>query len=197
MAAKRPRATPDLVLDAALRVARERGWPAVTIRAVADALGYASPLLYEHFAGKEAMLVAAARRGFGALAEDLADVSGEPGSDARIVALGVAYVAYARREPELYRVMHGLDGVVAQPGAIAAEASGVVEIAAGELSRWAGANGVAMPDPFAATEALWCLVHGIASLALADRLTTDPTTLTESMVEALVAGWRARGNVWP
>ena len=194
MASKRPRATPDTILDAALAVARERGWPAATIRAVADALGYASPVLYEHFASKEAMLAAAARRGFGTLATDLAADGLPTGTDARIVALGAAYVAFARREPELYAVMHGLDGVV-RPEAISPEASGVVGIAAAELARWAEANEVAMPDPFASTEALWCLVHGIASLALAGRLRAGEEALTETTVSALLAGWRARGNV--
>jgi AcrR family transcriptional regulator len=39
------------------------GWKAVTIRAVAQQLGYTSPLLYEHFQDKQEILTELAMEG--------------------------------------------------------------------------------------------------------------------------------------
>jgi AcrR family transcriptional regulator len=185
--AKRPKATPEAIVAAARSLARERGWPAVTIRALADRLGYASPILYEHFRNKDEVLAAAARVGFAALEADLGAAGGESGTEARIVALGDAYVAFALREPELYRVMHGLDGAVADPATVAAGAGAVCALVMAELETWARAQGAPLPDPLAATEILWCLAHGIASLALATR--TEPGRV-EAATHALLRGWR-------
>jgi AcrR family transcriptional regulator len=48
------------------------GWKAVTIRAIAQQLGYTSPLLYEHFRDKEEILTELAIEGQLSLAKDLA-----------------------------------------------------------------------------------------------------------------------------
>jgi len=47
------------------------GWKAVTIRAVAQQLGYTSPLLYEHFRDKQEILTEIAIEGQAALAKQL------------------------------------------------------------------------------------------------------------------------------
>ena len=45
----RPVAGRPEILAAARSIGIQKGWKAVTIRAVAQQLGYTSPLLYEHF----------------------------------------------------------------------------------------------------------------------------------------------------
>lgn len=152
---RRSRATPEAIVASARNIAQNEGWPAVTIRAIAKELGYASPILYEHFASKDEVLAAAARLGFERLEASLANAEGSPGTDDRVVALGVAYLMFAEECPELYRVMHGLDGVVKDPGIIAQEAGRVVQLAAADLTLWAESAGVQMPDPYGATELLW------------------------------------------
>lgn len=187
--AKRPRATADAIVDSACRIAAARGWPAVTIRAVADELGYTSPLLYEHFRNKEELLAAAARRGFGELETRLREIGSVEG-DARIVALGVAYLDFAHEKPESYRVMHGLDGASTDPKVVGAGAWAVCDLVSREFTAWARKEEVHGLDPLATTELLWCLVHGIASLCLADRLDVSGTARIEVGVRILLAGLR-------
>ena len=47
------------------------GWKAVTIRAVAQQLGYTSPMLYEHFRDKQQILTELAIESQAALAKEL------------------------------------------------------------------------------------------------------------------------------
>jgi len=184
---KRQRATPDSIIAAARNIARERGWSSVTIRAIAVDLGYTSPLIYEHFKNKEDAIAEAARRGFVELAEVLRDVEGASGTEVRLRAMAEAYVQFARRCPELYQVMHGLDGAVTDPAIIAEGAKDVCELVARELGAWAETMPTRMPNPLAATELLWCLVHGIATLTLTGRIVGPNAS---NAVQTLLDGWK-------
>lgn len=198
-APRKQRATPAMILDTARRIAREDGWPAVTIRRVADALGYTSPLLYEHFRDKEDMLTAVLHEGFGALAAGMAAAAARPvdPADPDAYALGVAaaYLACARRDPAVYRLMNGMGGVPLDPAATVQGAALTCEIGVGAVQAWAAASGVRVPDPLAATEVLWCVMHGVTCLALAGRLEQDgdayARALMNDAVGPLMAGWRA------
>ncbi len=53
---RRPIAGREEILGAARDLGARDGWKAVTIRSVAQELGYTSPLLYEHFRDKEDLL---------------------------------------------------------------------------------------------------------------------------------------------
>jgi AcrR family transcriptional regulator len=203
LAARKPRkqrATPAMILDAARQIARAEGWPAVTIRRVADALGYTSPLLYEHFRDKEDMLTAVLHEGFGALAADMATAAARPidPADPDAYGLGVAasYLAFARREPAVYRLMNGMGGVPLDSGATMQGAALTCEVGVGAVHTWAAATGVRIPDALAATEVIWCVMHGVTCLALAGRLDVPGDAYADAMMNdaigALLAGWRAR-----
>ena len=197
---RKQRATPAMILDAARRIARADGWPAVTIRRVADALGYSSPLLYEHFRDKEGMLTAVLHEGFRTLAEGMAAAAARPldPADRDDYALGVAaaYLEFARRDPVVYRLMNGMAGVPLDPAATMQGAALTCEIGVGAVRLWAAATGVRLPDPLAATEVLWCAMHGVTCLGLAGRLDVPGDAYADAMlndaVGALLAGWRAK-----
>jgi AcrR family transcriptional regulator len=192
-----------MILDAARRIARAEGWHAVTIRRVADALGYASPLLYEHFRDKEDMLTGVLHEGFGALAAGLAAAAARPvdpaDPDAYARGVAAAYLEFARRDPAVYRLMNGMGGVPLDPAATRQGAALTCEIGVGAVQTWAAAAGVRVPDPLAATEVLWCAMHGVTCLGLAGRLDAPgrapgdayADALLNDAVGALLAGGRA------
>ncbi len=196
---RKQRATPAMILDAARQIARAEGWHAVTIRRVADGLGYASPLLYEHFRDKEDMLTGVLHEGFGALAAAMAAAAARPvdpaGPDAYALGVAAAYLGFARRDPAVYRLMNGMGGVPLDPAGTRQGAALTCEIGAGAVQTWAAAAGVRVPDPLAATEVLWCAMHGVTCLALAGRLDAPgdayAAALLDHAVGALLAGWRA------
>src|ERR671912_360414 len=52
------------ILDAARTIAARDGWQAVTVRRLAEQVEYTPPIVYQHFANKEAVLLELVREGF-------------------------------------------------------------------------------------------------------------------------------------
>jgi AcrR family transcriptional regulator len=61
----------QLILRSARELAEAEGWEAVTTRRLADRVEYSQPVLYSHFAGKDAIVAAVAVEGFAELAAQL------------------------------------------------------------------------------------------------------------------------------
>src|SRR5690349_12900267 len=99
------------ILGAALEIATEEGWPAVTVRKVADRVEYTAPALYAHFESKDGILLGLVREGFGKLLALLQAAYSTPADPTeRMVRLALAYCDFAWENRELYQVMHGLGG---------------------------------------------------------------------------------------
>ena len=60
-----------LIVTAARELAEAEGWEAVTTRRLADRVEYSQPVLYSHFAGKDAIMAAVAVEGFAELAAQM------------------------------------------------------------------------------------------------------------------------------
>ncbi len=59
------------ILDASLNIVKEEGWPALSMRKIADKIEYTAPIIYEYFSNKEAILMELTRKGFLILANDM------------------------------------------------------------------------------------------------------------------------------
>ena len=82
---------------------------AVTLRGVGRAAGVSRQAPYRHFVDKEALLSAVAVGYFGGLKEEMAAAAEEAGGDpiSRLEAMVEAYVRFALRNPNRYRLMLG------------------------------------------------------------------------------------------
>src|SRR6267154_404932 len=105
-----PRGSGDLlrneILDAATALLLESGQArAVSIRSVAQRVGVTPPSIYLHFDDKDALLDAVCARYFEKLDEEMQRVSAVQSSTVEVLrALGLAYVRFAVKNPELYRI---------------------------------------------------------------------------------------------
>jgi AcrR family transcriptional regulator len=177
----------DSLLRAARAIAAEEGWQAVTIRRIAERLEYASPVLYQHFASKDALLRELMRVGFSEAAARLREAVATAQPDSRLVALATAYWDFAFSAPELYQAMNGLDGVPFGTAETPAEArdsfqairTALVDLAAGQDRRLA--------DPDGAVDVLWAYLHGFVSLTLAGRIAGGPDRARALMLAGLPA----------
>lgn len=187
-------ATRENILTAAHEIARQEGWPALTIRKVADAIEYSAPMIYEHFANKEEILLELMRDGYRQLMDTMqqARLSSEDHQE-RLFKIVDAYWAFAHSNPELYQIMNGLGGVPldSQETARAGRAAGAIPLEA--LEDWAQASSIVLQDPFGALEIAWSLMHGMASLTLIERIEGgEPRArrLLHQGLQALLVGMR-------
>ncbi|EDX89431.1 TetR/AcrR family transcriptional regulator [Alcanivorax sp. DG881] len=152
--------------DQALAVLRLEGDGAISLRAIAKQIGVSAPALYRHYADRESLLAELAISGFAALRQQLLSVD-QHAPRAALIGIGLAYVAFAQSEPNLYRLMFG--GRVLPKGAhprldqAGLDAFNVLQdtIARGQRA------GYLKPAPLALmTATAWSLVHGLSQLTI-------------------------------
>lgn len=180
----------DRLLATARSIAAEEGWQAVTIRKIADRLSYAPPILYQHFANKDALLLELMSFGFEEVAAQLAQVS--DGKDGELVpAIGEVVWHFAFTSPELYQVMNGLSGAGFGTPSVPNAAMRVFMLVRDALLRDAAALARPVPDPDGAVDTVWAFIHGFVSLALAERISGGPERAHTLMTAALPAVFEA------
>ena len=189
----------EAILAAARQVAREEGWPAVTVRRVAALVEYTPPIIYQYFMSKEAMLEELQAQGFALLAEGMrrASTTGT-GPRERLLAVADAYLAFAYEQPEIYQLMHGSNSASVALEATLPRATVVAEIVRECLEAWAAAHHVALPDPETAVEIAWGLIHGLISVEMLGRLRGGKERVREMVREAigdLLTAWALKWTV--
>jgi AcrR family transcriptional regulator len=170
---------------------------AVSIRAVAQAVGVSPPSIYRHFADKDMLLLEVCRHSFthfnAALEEAL---SSDCPVEQQMFDLGHAYIRYAREFPEHYRIMFmarfELSAQAYAEEMVAADSSfGLLLQVSQELID----SGRVRPE-IAERGALhvgilfWSAVHGLASLLVAKPGLPwpDPTALEDDILAAILRG---------
>jgi AcrR family transcriptional regulator len=152
-----------------------------SLRAVARAAGVSAMAPYRHFADKAALLAAVASRGFELLRDALAEADDQPDAGEALFAQGMAFVAFARAHPALFRLMYSHRYGHADTDAVRATA----EILARRVAR------VTPAHPAAAALACRAMAQGLAAIALNARLAPAQPDDVAVALRLLVAGLRA------
>lgn len=140
---------------------------AVSIRAVADAVGVTPPSIYLHFADKNELLFAVCERHFAALDEVLAEASRSSDDPLeRITRIGLAYLRFGLERPEHYRILflgHPKDDPAdLEPSAL--EEMAAFGRATEAVRQLMDAGLVHQGEPRVVAIGLWAMVHGLVSL---------------------------------
>lgn len=161
----------DAILAEARRLLTEDGAEALSMRAIARALGYSPAALYEYFPSKEDIFAALYFEGTEGLAGQMVAARDTMTADRSVRAtlrkMGRAYRAYAQEHPELFRLVFGDSARHGQrPSNDAGERPGFDDLVA------ALENGIATGEidaPAAEPIAVmcWATVHGFVVLEIA------------------------------
>jgi AcrR family transcriptional regulator len=160
------------IIEAAEKIASDKDWDAVTIRAVAAAVEYSPALIYEYFSNKDEILLALMRQGFARLHALLAQAVDTAQTPAHVVeAIGLAYWAFSLESPTLYQLMHGLRGVSFGTVETPPEALACFEDLRGPIERLMVAAGThESRDSEEQAELYWAFLHGLVSLCMNQRI---------------------------
>ena len=181
------------LLDLTGRELSAHGPDALSLRKLANAAGTSTTAVYSLFGGKAELLQAVFDEAFERFGAHLAavDPSDDPAED--IVALGHAYRASARVDPQFYGVMFGSQA--ARVGVAVASQERAAETflpLVAMVGRAMSAGALRRDDPVRVATALWAVVHGLVSLELAGMVSAqagDPDRLFDDAVRASVTGW--------
>lgn len=165
------------IVDAAERIVTEEGTEHLTIRRVANALGYSPGAVYDYYKSKEDILSALYLEGTGGLnvcCAEVVDYDAQHGTEIDIIKnLGRTYRQYALDNPEMYWLtFHGVKtppppSETGDPGTPRNSFQMVVDVVRRGVQRGTFAD--MAPDEVA--YAIWSAVHGFVSLEISERIT--------------------------
>lgn len=171
------------ILDEARRLLTEEGAGALSMRAIARALGYSPAALYEYFPAKEDIFASLYFEGTGGLAGRLkaisADLPLESSIHATLHEMGRAYRNYANEQPELFRLVFGDKSRHGQsPADDTGERPGFDELVrAIERGIVSGEIDALAAEPIAV--ACWSIVHGFVVLEMAGHFGPSKTRVSD------------------
>ncbi len=160
--------TETAILEAARDLLAEGGLGAVSMRGVASRVGLSATALYHYFDSKEALVDRVVQHGFKRSEEYLRRaIEALPrGSLARVTALGEAYIQFALRNRQYFKIIfailpdtpRGIKDVPGQGGYVVLRESVVEAMESGAIRK---------EDPDVVVLYLWSVVHGLVTIFMA------------------------------
>lgn len=156
------------ILDTAWKIVREEGWQSLSIRKIADAIEYSVPVIYDHFANKEAILLEFGKQGFDLLARKMCDAkrsTDDPGKQIR--AMADAYWNFAFRNKEYYQLMFGLGIACCEMNKCLPESITFRELVMEPITRLLEENENNKPiNSCLKYHTFWSVIHGLISIKM-------------------------------
>jgi AcrR family transcriptional regulator len=191
----------DALLAAAEAILERDGVQGLTLRAAAREAGVSHAAPTHHFGDLTGLLSELAAVGFRRFGAALQADARNAGSARRLDAMGLAYVAFARRHPGLFMLMFRGERLDMTRPALSEAAGAAIMGLAGAVAARRGAQ----PGPGALPVAqaadmvrAWALVHGLAMLLLDRRL--DPLIArlpdgadADALLRAVLGGDKSHG----
>jgi AcrR family transcriptional regulator len=176
------------IVDEALEFVEQNGHEKLSLRGLAATLGVTAPALYDHVSSKDEVLQAVAASGYREL-EASYDVTGGRAIE-RVRERALAYVRFARDNPELFRLMF-----MFRPQAVAIEvenelsaATTVFDAAVDDLGAAIADGDLVRRDPQHLGLTLWASMHGVATIATVAPPVAE--AVAGDVIDALLAGLR-------
>jgi len=163
------------ILDAARAIVMRQGFDALSMRKLAEVIGYSPASLYLHFAGRDAIAHALSVEGHAMLLAELHACDSVADAGARVKAMAHAYVAFGLTHPEMYRLIF-------MQNAAYADATFGDPDASGETALSLFTHALALSSSPAKAETVWAALHGLVSLSVC------ATKYLSTPVDALIDG---------
>ncbi|GAA4528882.1 TetR/AcrR family transcriptional regulator [Amycolatopsis samaneae] len=190
------------LLDAAESLVRERGADGWSLREVSARIGVSPSAAYHHFESRDALVRTLSWRVLAGLGEQLgraaAHARGQRADpQARLIALGRAYVRWTQRDPAVAGLVFGAHR--GEPESPVSPHPHDVLVA--ELDRLVDAGGLPASSRPGAEFVLWPALHGLAAL-LGDGMmrlegSRDVGSQAERLVRAVLTGLGAEAPGFP
>lgn len=156
--APRPGLDPEAVLQAAIQLVDREGLEQLSLASLATALNVKTPSLYNHIKGLPDLKRQLSRRGIILVKDAMVEAVIGKSEDAALLAAGLAYVGFARKQPGLY------EAVTALPNYDDPELQEAGAQVVSFLLKLLAPYGLSEEDALHVVRGFRSLVHGFASL---------------------------------
>jgi len=152
------------ILEMAWQIVKDEGWQALSIRKIADGIEYSVPVIYDHFANKEAILFELSLHGFDLLKEQLDKNMDLQPAEARLRAHVESYWHFAFRNKEYYQLMYGLGMPCCGAGKMNAQVNIFRDRVLEAIEQVMEQRGSDTSQLCFKSYALWSIIHGLISI---------------------------------
>jgi AcrR family transcriptional regulator len=188
-------ATQQAILQAALDIASEDNWEAVTIRRLAERIEYSPSAIYKYFEGKEAILLVLLRQGFQQLLIALQHISAQEQSPSvRLHKIATAYWDFAWGHLTLYQLMFNLQGTMHE----VEEAKALFQVVRMAIEEWSHAQSAKVADLDTAVDIMWASMHGLVALTMTQHIfggRNRAKELLSQIVNDLLLAWAMHSGI--
>ncbi|MGK6351406.1 TetR/AcrR family transcriptional regulator [Parapedobacter sp. DT-150] len=155
------------ILRQSWQIVEEEGWQALSIRKIADAIEYSTPVVYKHFESKDALLEACSREGYALLADKLKQAKAHyPTPSEQLLSLSRAYWEFANEHPKHYQIMYGLGIPTCEMASGIPEIKEVSCVLRSTIEEAIHAGQNPDMDSHLKTTTFWSMLHGMVAMAM-------------------------------
>lgn len=161
------------ILEAALRIIKQEGWPAFNMRRIAEEIDYTAPIIYEYFISKESLILELTENGFRQLADVLTTAKNnhtEPSE--QLEAMWLSYWQFAFTEKELYQTMFGVEMHCPKANGSGAETT-VRSLFTSVMALLPHMEDISEEKIITAYYRCWSSIHGLISINLVNKGSSD------------------------
>ena len=155
------------LIEEGLELISEKGPLALTLREIGSRLGVSRTAAYRHFTDKTALLNAIREAGFIEFGNALEQACEQAGSKfaARLAAMGMAYLRFAREHSSHFQVMFGAAAPTLDPGADT-PGNRAFDVLLNAVKQGQERGEVRPGDPLLTASVAWAMIHGVSVLHL-------------------------------
>ena len=177
------------ILEEARKIVEQEGWQALSIRKIAEAIEYSVPVIYDHFANKEAILLEFTREGYQLLNEELTKVKDKYEDPAEQVdAMAYAYWNFAFNNREYYQLMYGLGMPTCETVRQISELHVFSHLLLTSIQQLIAGGNKPDTDPFLKFHSLWSMLHGLVSINMMTK-GSEKNELNAKILEDFIHGF--------
>lgn len=184
----------DAIIKAARQLIIKKGVDAFSLREVARAVDYSPAALYEYFDNKDDLIATVAQVSIGRLARRLASVPKDLSPEERLVALGMAYLAFAAEDSEEFVLCFTSLQMRESSPQLSLDDDEAFLVLFRAVAEFLESIGKSLPEDELILVAyhFWGLVHGLATLrnGYLANVQVDFERTHQQAIRTMVQGWR-------
>lgn len=174
------------IIEATLQLVRNEGWESLSIRKIADAIEYSAPVIYDHFANKEAILFEISQDGFKLLLSKIDKaISKKESPEEELKALVDCYWNFALKNSSYFKLMFGVGMPCCGEGKMKSEFGALQDIVHQIIKKIIIKKQSDVESACYKTHAFWSAIHGFTSIMIA-RSADVPQTMNLSVLDQMV-----------
>jgi AcrR family transcriptional regulator len=184
------------ILDTARHLLVREGYQNLSMRKIADAIGYSATSIYLYFDSKDALLHTLIHEGMMQLHRELDETASQYTDDpvARLRALCRCFINFGLENPEYYEIMFQLrpERMERYPPEKYRKARSNLDFFGRALEKGEDQDIFGIEDAKVTASTIWASLHGTVSLLLAERVdvSIDPEAFIETAIRQAIRGCR-------